>query len=173
MVRTASWWTWWISGTLSLPKHMWHHLSRQKRLKLSVIFTEFSNKLPLNALTWSQLIPPKIKMASRKKIVLRSPCGTVGMGLKMIVYDFPLCCPKCLLVISSHHEKCRIFEVDIYLCWGTPNDLRTFEYWQSCFHKWGSHPYNLDFDARIKKKEVTILKEKYKTAKPALPGVLT
>jgi NDP-sugar pyrophosphorylase family protein len=69
--------------------------------------------------------------------------------------------------------KCRIFEVDSYLCWGTPNDLRTFEYWQSCFHKWGSHPYNLDFDARIKKKEVTILKEKYKTAKPALPGVLT
>ena len=24
--------------------------------------------------------------------------------------------------------RCHLFEVDSYLCWGTPNDLRTFEY---------------------------------------------
>ncbi|MEB3197847.1 MAG: sugar phosphate nucleotidyltransferase, partial [Candidatus Sericytochromatia bacterium] len=37
--------------------------------------------------------------------------------------------------------NCRLFEVEAYLGWGTPNDLRTFEYWQSCFHKWEGHPY--------------------------------
>ncbi len=26
------------------------------------------------------------------------------------------------------------FEVEKYICWGTPNDLRTYEYWQE-FHK--------------------------------------
>lgn len=42
--------------------------------------------------------------------------------------------------------RCVIFEIDNYICWGTPNDLKTFEYWQSCFHKWYSHPYKLDLD---------------------------
>ena len=37
--------------------------------------------------------------------------------------------------------RCAFFEVDRYICWGTPNDLRTFEYWQSCFNSWESHPY--------------------------------
>ena len=45
--------------------------------------------------------------------------------------------------------RCRLFEVDSYLSWGTPDDLRTFEYWQSCFHKWLSHPYRLERDSRI------------------------
>ena len=44
---------------------------------------------------------------------------------------------------------CRIVEVDSYLCWGTPDDLRTFEYWQSCFHKWPAHPYRLELDSRV------------------------
>jgi NDP-sugar pyrophosphorylase family protein/putative flippase GtrA len=45
---------------------------------------------------------------------------------------------------------CRLFEVDSYLSWGTPNDLRTFEYWQSCFHKWNAHPYRLELDKRVR-----------------------
>ncbi|MFC0240111.1 NTP transferase domain-containing protein [Rhodopseudomonas telluris] len=45
--------------------------------------------------------------------------------------------------------NCHVFEVDHYLSWGTPNDLRTFEYWQSCFHKWSEHPYRLERDGRI------------------------
>ena len=36
---------------------------------------------------------------------------------------------------------CKVFEVEKYICWGTPNDLRTYEYWQNCFRKWSSHPY--------------------------------
>ncbi|MGX0891683.1 NDP-sugar pyrophosphorylase family protein [Pseudomonas sp. ADAK2 TE3594] len=45
--------------------------------------------------------------------------------------------------------KCFLFEVDSFISWGTPNDLRTFEYWQSCFHKWPGHPYRLELDKRV------------------------
>jgi NDP-sugar pyrophosphorylase family protein len=65
--------------------------------------------------------------------------------------------------------KCLLFEVDSYLCWGTPNDLRTFEYWQSCFHKWVGHPYNLNLDGRIPREQVGILEERYQATIPALP----
>ena len=44
---------------------------------------------------------------------------------------------------------CKLFEVDKYICWGTPNDLKTFEYWQSCLHKWPSHPYRLEEDINV------------------------
>jgi len=57
--------------------------------------------------------------------------------------------------------QCHLFEVDSYLCWGTPNDLRTFEYWQSCFHKWDSHPYRLELDRRIPFEELGKLESKY------------
>jgi hypothetical protein len=57
--------------------------------------------------------------------------------------------------------RCCIFEVDNYLCWGTPNDLKTFEYWQSCFHKWDKHPYCLDIDARVPEDQMKMLKAKY------------
>jgi NDP-sugar pyrophosphorylase family protein len=65
--------------------------------------------------------------------------------------------------------RCRIFEVDHYLCWGTPDDLRTFEYWQSCFHKWKSHPYTLDGDSRVSKNAVSALKERYQMRQPKRP----
>ena len=68
--------------------------------------------------------------------------------------------------------QCRIFEVDSYLCWGTPNDLRTFEYWQSCFHKWASHPYCLALDGRIPREQVGPLEARYEATIPAVPGAL-
>jgi hypothetical protein len=46
--------------------------------------------------------------------------------------------------------SCQLFEVDHYISWGTPNDLRTFEYWQNCFNQWASHPYTLLMDSRVK-----------------------
>jgi len=45
--------------------------------------------------------------------------------------------------------NCRIFEVECSMCWGTPSDLSTFQYWQSCFHKWQAHPYRLELDQRV------------------------
>jgi NDP-sugar pyrophosphorylase family protein len=57
--------------------------------------------------------------------------------------------------------KCRLFEVDHFISWGTPNDLKTFEYWQSCFHKWASHPYQITSDERIPQSEHASLVERY------------
>ena len=65
--------------------------------------------------------------------------------------------------------NCQLFEVDSYLSWGTPNDLRTFEYWQSCFHKWANHPYNLQRDSRVSTLSLAGLEEKYKVVLPVLP----
>jgi NDP-sugar pyrophosphorylase family protein len=67
--------------------------------------------------------------------------------------------------------RCHLFEVDSYLCWGTPNDLRTFEYWQSCFHKWPGHPYRLEHDRRVPTNQRSILEERYRAILPALPKV--
>jgi hypothetical protein len=42
--------------------------------------------------------------------------------------------------------KIKNFEIDEYICWGTPNDLRTYNYWQSFFDKVDWHPYNYNKD---------------------------
>lgn len=60
----------------------------------------------------------------------------------------------------------RSFEVSQYLCWGTPDDLRTFEYWQSCLHKWDSHPYRLERDARVPASARAALAERYRLRPP-------
>ena len=65
--------------------------------------------------------------------------------------------------------RCHLFEVDSYLCWGTPNDYRTFEYWQSCFHKWTNHPYRLNLDGRIPNNQVSTLEATYQASIPTLP----
>jgi dTDP-glucose pyrophosphorylase len=59
--------------------------------------------------------------------------------------------------------RCHIFEVDSFISWGTPNDLRTFEYWQSCFHKWAAHPYRLEKDQRVAARAMANLDERYCT----------
>jgi dTDP-glucose pyrophosphorylase len=38
--------------------------------------------------------------------------------------------------------KVKVFEIDQYICWGTPNDLRTFFYWEEFFKKETFHPYH-------------------------------
>lgn len=66
--------------------------------------------------------------------------------------------------------RCRLFEVDHYMSWGTPNELQSFEYWQSCFHKWESHPYCLKKDPHIEPKDAAKLSEHYRATIPTLPG---
>jgi len=67
--------------------------------------------------------------------------------------------------------RCHLFEVGSFLSWGTPNDLRTFEYWQSCFHNWKGHPYRLELDGRIPHGALRSLEERYKAIEPKLPGI--
>jgi hypothetical protein len=59
----------------------------------------------------------------------------------------------------------KVFEVDNYLCWGTPNDYETFIYWQSFFHKAQWHPYKLHKDVTVNKAKTEMLKKKYTTFK--------
>lgn len=42
--------------------------------------------------------------------------------------------------------KVKNFEVENYICWGTPNDLKTYEYWQEFFNKVDWHPYDYSKD---------------------------
>lgn len=65
--------------------------------------------------------------------------------------------------------RCHLFEIDSYLSWGTPNDLRTFEYWQSCFHKWNGHPYQMELDDRIPVNQLDGLEVRYEPTIPELP----
>jgi NDP-sugar pyrophosphorylase family protein len=65
--------------------------------------------------------------------------------------------------------RCYLLEVDSFISWGTPNDLKTFEYWQSCFHKWAHHPYRLEHDSRIEQSALADLLERYAPLIPALP----
>lgn len=64
--------------------------------------------------------------------------------------------------------RCVLFEVDSYLSWGTPNDLRTFNYWQSCFHLWKSHPYTLELDSRVDVHAAKRLDSEYRSWAPEL-----
>jgi NDP-sugar pyrophosphorylase family protein len=68
--------------------------------------------------------------------------------------------------------RCHLFEVENFLSWGTPNDLRTFEYWQSCFHKWTCHPYRLENDPRVPSNALCELEKRYQATIPELPKCL-
>jgi len=46
---------------------------------------------------------------------------------------------------------CRVFEVDYYVCWGTPDDLKVFQYWQEFFDKCPWHPYEMELDPTVAK----------------------
>lgn len=65
--------------------------------------------------------------------------------------------------------RCHIFEVDSFISWGTPIDLKTFEYWQSCFHKWSGHPYRLEKDRRVDNADLEILKIRFGDSSPQQP----
>lgn len=64
---------------------------------------------------------------------------------------------------------CRLFDVDHYLGWGTPDELRTFEYWTECFDKWKSHPYRLEADRRVKAASRTAIRAAYRPMRPERP----
>lgn len=65
-------------------------------------------------------------------------------------------------------NKCHIFEVDSFISWGTPNELKTFEYWQSCFSKWSSHPYTLESDHALNEDDLSVLRNSYHFSKPII-----
>lgn len=54
-----------------------------------------------------------------------------------------------------------VFEVDAYIGWGTPNDYKTFLYWQSYFHKCPEHPYQLGKDVTANKNNLKMLEQSF------------
>ncbi|MCH9853158.1 MAG: NTP transferase domain-containing protein [Alphaproteobacteria bacterium] len=65
--------------------------------------------------------------------------------------------------------KCHVMKVKHFISWGTPNDLRSFNYWQSCFDKWQTHPYRLEKDARITPEKISALRDDCPTMIPPIP----
>ncbi len=55
----------------------------------------------------------------------------------------------------------KVFEVDHYICWGTPNDLRTFNYWQQFFHQCWWHPYRMENDPTIEHEQLAPTQKKH------------
>ena len=41
----------------------------------------------------------------------------------------------CINNLLNHGRKAVVFDVNRYICWGTPNELRTWEYWNDYFSK--------------------------------------
>jgi NDP-sugar pyrophosphorylase family protein len=50
---------------------------------------------------------------------------------------------SCIQQIIEMGFKAKVFELDSYICWGTPQDLQVYQYWQSFFHKCAWHPYQM------------------------------
>lgn len=48
---------------------------------------------------------------------------------------------ECMNFLIENGLKVKVLEVNHYICWGTPDDLRTFEYWQNFFDLSSHHPY--------------------------------
>lgn len=59
--------------------------------------------------------------------------------------------------------KARVFEVDKYICWGTPDDYKTFIAYQSLFHKLPDHPYTLEKDYTANKDKIAQLNHQFRT----------
>ena len=55
--------------------------------------------------------------------------------------------------------KIRIFEPELCLSLGTPQEFETFRYWQTAFDQWESHPYRLENDPFVKPENVIGLRE--------------
>lgn len=58
--------------------------------------------------------------------------------------------------------KVKSFVIDHYLCWGTPNDYKTFNYWQSFFDKCDWHPYQIERDPTVADNRIDAMKREFR-----------
>ena len=61
---------------------------------------------------------------------------------------------SCVNELIETGLKVKVFEVEHYIGWGTPNELKTYEYWQSFFHKCNWHPYRIEKDVSINRDKI-------------------
>lgn len=70
---------------------------------------------------------------------------------------------SCFNELVKMNLNVKVFEIDHYIGWGTPNDYQTFNYWQSFFHKADWHPYRLERDETVNASSIASLDKKYNT----------
>ena len=51
---------------------------------------------------------------------------------------------QCMNYLINDGRHVEVFEVDKYASWGTPNDLKTYQYWQNFFNQADFHPYKME-----------------------------
>lgn len=68
---------------------------------------------------------------------------------------------SCLNELVEMNLNVKVFEIDHYIGWGTPNDYKTFKYWQSFFHKVAWHPYRLENDITVNEDAIDELEKEY------------
>lgn len=68
---------------------------------------------------------------------------------------------SCIDELAEMGMRVKVFEIDHYIGWGTPNDYETYKYWQSFFHKVDWHPYRLDKDITVSKSSIDTLDKEY------------
>ena len=56
----------------------------------------------------------------------------------------------------------KVFEIEDYIGWGTPDDYKTFVYWQSFFNKVSWHPYTLEKDITVNKNKTKELDKSFR-----------
>jgi hypothetical protein len=61
--------------------------------------------------------------------------------------------------------RVKVLEVENYICWGTPDDYRTFVYWQSFFHKCDWHSYRLELDPTVNQEKADEISRGYRVFK--------
>jgi hypothetical protein len=44
-------------------------------------------------------------------------------------------------VLLEQGRRAKLFDVQHYICFGTPDDVRSYEYWATYFHQASHHPY--------------------------------
>jgi hypothetical protein len=44
-------------------------------------------------------------------------------------------------VLLEQGRRAKLFDVDFYICFGTPDDVRSYEFWANYFHSAAHHPY--------------------------------
>jgi hypothetical protein len=56
------------------------------------------------------------------------------------------------MIMCALQNGCIVksFNVDSFICWGTPDELDTFNYWQDCFDGWRGHDYRKLNDVVLK-----------------------
>jgi len=84
-----------------------------------------------------------------------------GMYRKNVRVNNEFYVDSCIDEMAGNGLNVKVFEIDDYICWGTPDDLRTFEYWQSFFHKCPWHPYALELDVTMDKEKVAEYEARY------------